>query len=87
MMTFLGTTVFYGSLTALGIKRKKKMIVLFFIGAYAFDMIQVFFASKFDDSSPLCTGWQKLLIHLCTVMSLARGKASASRISEEKYGY
>ena len=51
ILTFMGTTVFYGTLTILSFRRKAKLTGLFFIGAYAFNMIQVFLAMKFDNSS------------------------------------
>ena len=87
MMTFLGTTVFYGSLTALGIKRKNKMIVLFFIGAYAFDMIQVALATKFDDASPLMH-WLAEMINTIAQLSLWLGaKRMREEYTEERYGY
>ncbi len=87
MMTFLGTTLFYGSLTALGIKRKNKMIVLFFIGAYAFDMIQVAMATKFDDASPLMH-WLAEMVNTLAQLSLWLGaKRMRSEYEEEHYGY
>ncbi|MBR1553806.1 MAG: hypothetical protein IJ644_00245 [Oscillospiraceae bacterium] len=51
ILTFMGTTVFYGTLTILSFRRKAKLTGLFFIGAYVFNMIQVFLAMKFDNSS------------------------------------
>ena len=87
MMTFLGTTVFYGSLTALGIKRKNKMIILFFLGAYAFDMIQVALATKFDNASPLMH-WLAEMVNTLAQLSLWLGaKRMRSEYEEEHYGY
>ena len=37
ILTFLGTTVFYASLTVISIKKKNKLTAVFFMGAYAFD--------------------------------------------------
>ncbi len=86
MLTFLGTTIFYGSLSALGVKTKNKMTVVFFISAYAFDMIQVFLASKFDNSSLM--NWLAEIVNTLAQVCLWLGaKRLNQAYQDEKYDY
>ncbi len=85
ILTFLGTTVFYGSLTAIGVK-KNKMIAVFFISAYAFNMIQVFLASKFDSSSLM--NWLAEIVNTLAQTCMWLGaKRLHQAYQDEKYGY
>ncbi len=86
MLTFLGTTIFYGSLSALGVKTKNKMTVVFFVTAYAFDMMQVFLAAKFDNSSLM--NWLAEIVNTLAQVCLWLGaKRLNQAYQDEKYGY
>jgi len=87
ILTFLGTTVFYGSLASIGFRKKNKLMAVFFIGAYAFDMIQVFLATKFDESASVMH-WMAEIVNTIAQTCLWLGALRLNReYHEEKYGY
>jgi len=87
ILTFLGTTAFYGGLSSISIKKKNKLMAVFFIGAYAFDMIQVFMATKFDESASVMH-WMAEIVNTLAQLCLWLGARQLHReYQEEKYGY
>lgn len=87
ILTFLGTTVFYGSLASIGFRKKNKLMAVFFIGAYTFDMIQVFLATKFEESASVMH-WMAEIVNTIAQTCLWLGALRLNQeYHDEKYGY
>lgn len=78
ILTFWGTTGFYASMCRICFKHKQKITALFFIGAYVLDMVQVFLASKFDNSASM--NWIAEIINTFAQICLCIG---AKRLYQE----
>ncbi|MBE6877079.1 MAG: hypothetical protein E7496_10270 [Ruminococcus sp.] len=74
ILTFMGTTVFYGTLMILSFRRKAKLTAVFFIGAYIFSVMQIFLAVKFDNSSVM--NWMAEFVNLLAQACMVSGAFS-----------
>ncbi|MBR0483502.1 MAG: hypothetical protein IJJ69_01845 [Oscillospiraceae bacterium] len=84
ILTFMGSTVFYGTLMILSFRKKTKQTALFFIIAYVFNMMQVFLAIRFDNSSVM--NWIAEFVNTMAQAFMLTGAFSLQKNFTKEYG-
>lgn len=87
ILTAVGTLFFYGSLALLGTRQKNKINAVFFISAYAFNLIQAMFSVKFDHSMAVMH-WLAEMVNILAQLCMWLGSRHLRKgYEDERYGY